>query len=37
MTAASVLRRAHRRGLAVLVGGPAEWFKATGHSLQDGT
>lgn len=36
MTAASLLQRAGHRGLAVLDGGPADWAKATGRSLQQG-
>lgn len=36
MTAASLLQRAGQRGLAVLDGGPADWAKATGRSLQEG-
>jgi rhodanese-related sulfurtransferase len=33
MTGASVLERAGRRGLAVLVGGPADWSALPGHRL----
>lgn len=36
MTAASVLRRAGHRGLAVLDGGPADWAEATGRPLKEG-
>ncbi|MFI2371872.1 rhodanese-like domain-containing protein [Streptomyces sp. NPDC018833] len=36
MTAASLLQRAGHRGLAVLVGGPANWAEATGRPLQAG-
>ncbi|GAA4909017.1 rhodanese-like domain-containing protein [Streptomyces coeruleoprunus] len=32
-TAASLLQRAGRRGLSVLTGGPADWARATGRSL----
>jgi glyoxylase-like metal-dependent hydrolase (beta-lactamase superfamily II)/rhodanese-related sulfurtransferase len=35
MTAATVLERAGRRDLSVLVGGAEDWAKATGHSLRD--
>ena len=37
MTAASLLQRAGRRGLAVLAGGAGDWAAATGRSLQEGT
>ncbi len=37
MTAATLLERAGRRELAVLVGGPEDWAKATGRVLQDGS
>jgi rhodanese-related sulfurtransferase len=33
-TAASLLERAGRRDLSVLVGGPPEWASATGESVQ---
>ncbi|MFF4352808.1 rhodanese-like domain-containing protein [Streptomyces sp. NPDC001530] len=36
MTAASLLRRAGHRGLAVLAGGPADWAKTTGRALEEG-
>jgi glyoxylase-like metal-dependent hydrolase (beta-lactamase superfamily II)/rhodanese-related sulfurtransferase len=36
MTAASLLQRAGRRGLAVLVGGAPDWAAATGRPLQEG-
>jgi glyoxylase-like metal-dependent hydrolase (beta-lactamase superfamily II)/rhodanese-related sulfurtransferase len=36
MTAASLLERAGRRDLAVLDGGPHDWAKATGRSLEEG-
>jgi glyoxylase-like metal-dependent hydrolase (beta-lactamase superfamily II)/rhodanese-related sulfurtransferase len=36
MTAASLLRRAGRRDLAVLDGGPADWAAATGRELEYG-
>jgi rhodanese-related sulfurtransferase len=36
MTAASLLRRAGHRDLAVLVGGPDDWATVTGRPLQDG-
>ncbi len=36
MTGASLLGRAGRRGLAVLVGGAADWAAATGRPLQEG-
>lgn len=36
MTAASLLQRAGRRELAVLVGGAEDWAKATGRPLADG-
>jgi glyoxylase-like metal-dependent hydrolase (beta-lactamase superfamily II)/rhodanese-related sulfurtransferase len=36
MTAASLLRRAGRRDLAVLNGGPADWAAATGRELEYG-
>jgi hydroxyacylglutathione hydrolase len=36
MTAASLLQRAGHRDLAVLDGGPGDWAKATGRSLQEG-
>lgn len=35
MTAASLLQRAGRQGLAVLDGGPADWAKATGRPLEE--
>lgn len=35
MTAASLLARAGRRGLAVLDGGPADWAAATGSALRE--
>ena len=35
MTAASLLRREGRRGLAVLSGGPADWAAAAGRPLQE--
>jgi hydroxyacylglutathione hydrolase len=37
MTAASLLERAGRRDLAVLVGGTEDWAKATGRPLREGT
>jgi glyoxylase-like metal-dependent hydrolase (beta-lactamase superfamily II)/rhodanese-related sulfurtransferase len=37
MTAASLLERAGRRDLAVLVGGAEDWAKATGRPLREGT
>lgn len=37
MTAASLLQRAGRHGLAVLAGGPGDWAGATGQPLQEGT
>jgi rhodanese-related sulfurtransferase len=36
MTAASLLQRAGRRGLAVLDGGAPDWAAATGRPLQEG-
>ncbi|HET6355423.1 MBL fold metallo-hydrolase [Streptomyces sp.] len=36
MTAASLLQRAGHRDLAVLTGGPDDWAKATGRTLQEG-
>jgi hydroxyacylglutathione hydrolase len=36
MGAASLLERAGHRDLAVLVGGPDDWAKATGHTLDTG-
>ncbi|MER7468762.1 MBL fold metallo-hydrolase [Streptomyces sp. NPDC097981] len=36
MTAASLLQRAGHRGLAVLDGGPGDWAKATGRTLEEG-
>jgi hydroxyacylglutathione hydrolase len=36
MTAASLLQRAGRRGLAVLDGGAGDWAAATGRPLQEG-
>jgi hydroxyacylglutathione hydrolase len=36
MTAASLLQRAGRRGLAVLAGGAPDWAAATGQPLQEG-
>ncbi|GHI04121.1 hydrolase [Streptomyces cellostaticus] len=36
MTAASLLQRAGHHGLAVLAGGPDDWAKATGRSLEEG-
>jgi len=36
MTAASLLRREGRRGLAVLSGGPADWAAAAGRPLEEG-
>lgn len=36
MTAASLLARAGRDDLAVLDGGPADWAKATGRTLEEG-
>jgi glyoxylase-like metal-dependent hydrolase (beta-lactamase superfamily II) len=36
MTAASLLQRAGRHGLAVLAGGAADWAAATGQPLQEG-
>ena len=36
MTAASLLQRAGRHGLAVLTGGPDDWAEATGRPLQEG-
>ncbi|MGH3647975.1 MAG: MBL fold metallo-hydrolase [Micromonosporaceae bacterium] len=36
MTAATVLQRAGRRDLTVMVGGPGDWAKATGHALEHG-
>jgi glyoxylase-like metal-dependent hydrolase (beta-lactamase superfamily II) len=36
MTAASLLERAGRRDLSVLVGGADDWAKATGQPLRDG-
>ncbi|MFI7547414.1 rhodanese-like domain-containing protein [Actinoplanes sp. NPDC049599] len=36
MTAATLLERAGRRDLAVLVGGPGDWAAATGHHLREG-
>lgn len=36
MTAASLLQRAGHRDLAVLVGGPGDWAKATGRPLEEG-
>jgi glyoxylase-like metal-dependent hydrolase (beta-lactamase superfamily II)/rhodanese-related sulfurtransferase len=36
MTAASLLARAGRRGLAVLAGGPGEWAAATSRRLDEG-
>ena len=36
MGAASLLRRAGHRGLAVLDGGPQEWARATGRRLDTG-
>jgi rhodanese-related sulfurtransferase/glyoxylase-like metal-dependent hydrolase (beta-lactamase superfamily II) len=36
MTAVSLLQRAGRRGLAVLVGGPQDWADATGRPLREG-
>jgi rhodanese-related sulfurtransferase len=35
-TAASLLERAGRTGVSILVGGPADWATATGRSLQTG-
>ncbi|MGP3923914.1 rhodanese-like domain-containing protein [Streptomyces sp. 8N616] len=35
MTAASLLQRAGHHGLSVLDGGPADWAKATGRTLQE--
>jgi rhodanese-related sulfurtransferase len=37
MTAASLLERAGRRGLAVLVGGAPDWADATGRRLEEGS
>ena len=37
MTAASLLQRAGRRGLAVLAGGPGDWAAATGRPLREGS
>jgi len=37
MTAATLLERAGRRDLAVLVGGPDDWAAATGRRLQEGS
>ncbi|MEU4220521.1 MBL fold metallo-hydrolase [Actinoplanes sp. NPDC026623] len=37
MTAATLLERAGRRDLAVLVGGPNDWAAATGHRLTEGS
>jgi hypothetical protein len=34
VTAASMLERTGRRDLAVLLGGPAEWSRATGTGLE---
>ena len=36
ITAATLLERAGHRDLGVLVGGPEDWAKATGHALADG-
>ncbi|GGN67086.1 MBL fold metallo-hydrolase [Streptomyces albiflavescens] len=36
MTAASLLQRAGHKDLAVLEGGPADWAKATGRTLEEG-
>jgi hydroxyacylglutathione hydrolase len=36
MTAASLLRRAGHRGVAVLSGGPDDWAEATGRPLREG-
>jgi hydroxyacylglutathione hydrolase len=36
MTAASLLRREGRRGLAVLSGGPADWAASAGRPLEEG-
>jgi rhodanese-related sulfurtransferase len=36
MTAASLLERAGQRGLAVVVGGPADWAERTGQTLATG-
>ena len=36
MTAASLLQRAGRHGLAVLAGGARDWAAATGRPLQEG-
>ncbi|CAI7976800.1 hydroxyacylglutathione hydrolase [Frankia sp. Hr75.2] len=36
MTAASVLARAGRTGLAVLAGGPDDWTRVTGRALKEG-
>lgn len=36
MTAASVLERAGRPGVAVMIGGPDDWVAATGGTLDDG-
>lgn len=36
MTAASLLQRAGKHGLAVLNGGPTDWAEATGHALEEG-
>ncbi|WP_327344442.1 MBL fold metallo-hydrolase [Streptomyces europaeiscabiei] len=37
MTAASLLARAGHDGLAVLDGGPGDWAKVTGRTLEEGT
>ncbi|MGQ4383528.1 MBL fold metallo-hydrolase [Streptomyces sp. SAS_270] len=36
MTAASLLQRAGHKDLAVLAGGPGDWAKATGRTLEEG-
>jgi hydroxyacylglutathione hydrolase len=36
MSAASILQRAGRTGVAVLDGGPADWMRATGRGLETG-
>ena len=36
MSAASILQRAGRIGVAVLDGGPADWMQATGRGLETG-
>ena len=36
MSAASILQRAGRTGVAVLDGGPADWMQAAGRGLETG-